>query len=441
MNPRIRSIAALALPIIGGMVSQNILNLVDTWMVGSLGDGALAAVSTASMVNFACIALITGVSAGVQALAARRVGEGRLEHAAQPLHDGLFLALLVGLPAGAVLYAAAPWIYPLINDDPAVVADAVPYLRARLVAMVAVGMNFSFRGFWNGVSRPGLYMSTLVVMHASNMVLSYGLIFGVAGLPELGAVGAGIGTSIATWLGTVIYVILGLTRARDAGFFRLWPSLATLGALIRLAAPSSVQQFLFALGFNVMFTIVGLLGTAQVAAAGVLVNLTLVAVLPGMALGMSASTLVSQALGRGDADDAEAWGWDVVKVGVAVLGGLGLPMWLFPASLLAPFLAGRAETVAVAVPALRIVGVSLVLDGVGTVLMYALLGAGAARFVAGWATGLQWGLFLPAAWVAGDLLGGGLTAIWLAQAVLQRGLQAWVFARAWRSGWWKSIKL
>ena len=50
----LKEVLDLALPIIGGMVSQNILNLVDTAMVGSLGDAALAAVGMAGFVNFMC---------------------------------------------------------------------------------------------------------------------------------------------------------------------------------------------------------------------------------------------------------------------------------------------------------------------------------------------------------------------------------------------------
>ncbi|MEN0063851.1 MAG: MATE family efflux transporter [Myxococcota bacterium] len=440
-GPRWRAIAALALPIIGGMVSQNVLNLVDTAMVGSLGDAALAAVSTASFVNFACIAGLAGLSAAVQVLAARLTGENRLDERARPLHEGILIALVIGIPASALLVWIAPAIYP--NDDPDVAAQAVPYLRARLVAMSAVGINFAFRGYWNGVSRSGIYMSTLIAMHVSNVILSYALIFGVPalGIEALGALGAGVGTSIATFFGTVLYLILGVLYSRPDGFLRVGPSLESMRSLVSLGLPQSLQQTLFALGYNVLFVIIAQIGTQEpVAAAGVLVNLTLVAILPGLALGMTAATLVGQAIGQGDLDDAERWGWDVVKVGLVILGALGLPMIFIPEWLLAPFLPGRPETVALAAPALRIVGVSLAFDAVGMVLMQALLAAGASRFVATWSVGLQWLGFLPLAYLVGPVAGFGLTGIWLIQA-LQRAAQAAIFARAWRARWWRSLVL
>lgn len=436
-GPRIRRIGGIAGPIVAGMVSQNVLTLVDTAMVGSLGADALAAVTSAGFLQYTLIALMMGLSSGVQAMAARRYGaaEGGTDtRSAEALDTGLVIAIAVGLPIGALAWLAAPALYPLVHDDPGVVAEAVPYLRARLLAAVAVGMNLSFRGYWNAVDRSRLYMNTLVVMHAANIVLSYLLIFGVAGFPALGAEGAGLGTTLSTWLGTALYLAMGWRHARPAGFLHHVPTLAEVRQLGRLIVPASVQQLLFALGITVLFTIIGTLGTSAVAAAGVLINVSLVAFLPAMALGMAAASLVGQALGHGDPEDAYRWGWDVVGVALVLLLVLGLPMWLTPDLLLTPFLRD-AEPLALARPALRIVGVTLAFEAVGLVLMQALLGAGAARTVMLVSTSLQWGLFLPAAYVVGPVLGGSLVDIWMVQAV-QRGLQASVFAALWvRRGW------
>ncbi len=100
---RRRRILHLALPIIGGMVSQNVLNLVDAGMVGSFGDDALAAVGVGGFLNFLLTAFILGLSAGVQAMASRRVGEGRESESAVPLNGGLVIALTVAIPLSRAL--------------------------------------------------------------------------------------------------------------------------------------------------------------------------------------------------------------------------------------------------------------------------------------------------------------------------------------------------
>ncbi|MEO1337136.1 MAG: MATE family efflux transporter, partial [Myxococcota bacterium] len=92
------NVLRLGTPIVGGMISQNVLNLVDTAMVGTLGNAALAGVGTASFLNFMSVAFLTGFSVGVQAMVARRIGEGRESVAAIPLNGTLVIILGLALP-------------------------------------------------------------------------------------------------------------------------------------------------------------------------------------------------------------------------------------------------------------------------------------------------------------------------------------------------------
>jgi MATE family multidrug resistance protein len=437
---RLRRIVGLAAPIVGAMTSQNVLNLVDIAIVGSLGTAALAGVGVASILIFLSQASVTGLSSAVQAVTARRIGEGKPMEAAEALYAGLLASVIIGVPVTVGLYALAPTLFSFMSGDPEVIGHAVPYFRARLLGLVAVGMNFAFRGYWNGVDRSGLYMRSLIFMHAVNVVINYGLVYGLWGLPELGTLGAGLGTAIATVIGTFSYVVMGALYGRDVGFLRLVLPVDRTWTLLWLAIPATAQQVLFSAGYTVLFWIVGKLGTEEVAAANVLINITLVGVLPGLGLGLAAATLVGHALGRGDVDDAERWGWEVVKVAVVVTTLLGLPMWVAPELVLSGFLPADSGAMAVARVPLQIIGVLIVTDAVGMVLMQAMLGAGAARTVMVVGVSLQWGLFLPAAWLVGPVLGWGLTAVWAAQGV-QRMLQAGVFAWLWRRRRWAGVEV
>jgi len=436
---RLKQILTIAVPIVGGMASQNVLNLVDTYMVGTQGKDALAAVGLSSFVNFMCIAFLTGLSTGVQAMAARRLGEGRDGETAIPLNGGLLLAVCLGLPMSIAAFFAAPYVFPLLNGDENVIAEGVPYLQARLVGMIAVAMNFSFRGYFNGVNKSAVYFRTLVVMHVCNVAISYGLIFGKWGLPELGATGAGLGTTISIYIGTAMYVVMGLKIARKNGFLRGIPDGDTMRTMLRLSVPSAIQQVFFAAGFVTLFKIIGLVGTVELAGANVVLNISLVAILPALGLGLTGASLVGQALGRGDPADAKRWGLDVSLVGVLLLLLLGLPMWAMPETLLGVFIQ-EAEPIAVAKLPLQVAGATLWIDGVGMVLMNALFGAGDTKRVAAVTTSLQWLLFLPAAFVIGPKLGYGLLGIWLCQ-VGYRTLQAIILGSIWLGGKWQNVKV
>jgi putative MATE family efflux protein len=421
------------------MASQNVLNLVDTAMVGTLGPSALAAVGMGSFANFMAMAFIMGLSAGVQAIAARRLGEGRWSETASPLNAGLLIALVVAVPWSLLLFGLAGRLYPMLVEDPEVVALGIPYFQARLIGMTAIGMNFAFRGFWNGISQSRRYLQTLLVMHVCNVILNWLLIFGHLGLPAMGVTGAGIGTTISTYLGTVIYFILALRHARGSGFLRSFVDRGTVTSMLRLSIPAGLQSFFFAAGMTAFFWIIGRIGTPELAASNVLVQLLLVAILPGVGFGFAAASLVGQALGRGDRDDAVRWGWDVSRLAMTLVGGGALVGLLFPDLLLGLFLHDD-HTIGLARLPLRLLGATMTVETLGGVLLNALLGAGANRLVMTVSVGMQWVLFLPAAFMLGPVLGLGLSAVWTGQ-VAYRSVQALVFAAIWKSRIWMDVKV
>ena len=434
---RRRAIFTLGLPIIAGMLSQNVLNIVDTAMVGTLGDVALAATGLGGFANFMAVSFIMGLSSGVQAISARRLGENRHDVLAVALNAGLLFAFVWAVPWTWLLHWASPAIFAFLIDDPAVAAEGVPYLQVRLLSAFAVGINSAFRGYWNGINRPQLYMRTLIVSHITNLILNWVLIYGNLGAPAMGTFGAGLASAIATYVGAVTYLFLGFQQARGNGFLTIRPNQAIFKSLAQLTLPAGFAQFSLATGYTALMWIVAKTGTASVAAANVLLNVTLVTILPGIAFGLVAASMVGQALGRKDPDDAARWGWDVVRVATVVLGVMGLPMIVVPDLILSGFL-HDPETRALAVIPLQLVGATIGVDAIGLVLLNALYGAGASRRVLLVGTGMQWGVGLPLAYIFGPILGWGLAWIWGAM-MLYRCSQALIFSIMWKKRGWANI--
>lgn len=431
---RCRHALLLAMPVVAAMVSQNIMNLVDTAMVGTLGDAALAAVGLGTFATFMCQAIILGLGSGVQAMSARRKGAAEHSKTAEPLNAAILICLIAGPALSLPLYHAVPHFYPFFNADPDVIEQGVPYLQLRVLAIAFMGINWAFRGYWNAIDLARMYLITILVMHGTNILLNYVLIFGRFGFPELGVTGAGLGTAIATALGSLIHVGLGWYFARQNGFAVGLPGRAIFSRLVRLAGPAGIQQLSFSASFVVLFWIMGQIGTREVAAGTVLINVMLLAVLPALALGLTTASLVGQSLGRGSVRDAHRWGWDVVRLALVLLGLLAVPMWLVPELLLSAFI-HDPETLEMAVTPMRLVGLFMVIEAFGMILMHALLGAGDARRTMVVAVGLQWGAFLPIAWLVGPVAGGGLLAVWLAQGAY-RLVQAGIYLTLWQRLRW-----
>ena len=429
----------IALPIMGGMMSQNILNLVDIGMVGRLGDAALAATGIGSFTNYLAISFIIGLSAGVQALAARRLGEERHSETAIPLNGGLLLALLMGLPLCGVLIAATPWAFNFLTDDPAVRELGTPYLQVRIASMVAVGMNFSFRGYWSAIHMTGVYLRTLLIMHAINIFLNWVLIFGNLGAPELGVFGAGLATTISLYIGTALYFFFAFRHAMDKGFLHGMPSRGTLWQQFRLSLPSSMQQLFFSAGLVTLVWIIGQIGTAEVAAVNVLMTFHITAILPAFGVALAATTLVGNALGRDNIEDAERWGWNCAAM--TFIYGITLSLLLIPLAepLLGIFLTNPDTRRLAYLPMILWASV-IAFDTAGMVLMNALIGAGDTRRSMWISVIWQWAFFLPLAFVVGPVLGFGLIGVWILNGVY-RAAQAVNCATQWAGRKWTHVKI
>ncbi|MDI5932934.1 MATE family efflux transporter [Halomonas kalidii] len=434
---RRQTILRLALPIIAGMLSQSLLNLIDAALVGSLGEVPLAGVGIGGYAMFLITAVVFGLSSGVQAQTARRHGEEDWGRRAMALNAGLLIALTVAGPLALLCLWQAPRLLALINQDPAVNAVAVAYFRWRVVSLVPVAMIFCFRGYWNGIQQTGIYLRIILVMHLVNVVASIGLIFGHLGLPAMGAAGAGAGTALSLYVGLAIWTLLSARHATPSGFLAGLPRRLTVFTTLRLATPHSFQQFWFAAGYAMLFWMLGRVGTPSVAVGHVLVNLSLLLILPGVGLGMAAMSLVGQALGRQAPRDAHRWGWEVVHLAWPCLAALALPMALFPDAVLGLFLHDPALIALGRLP-LQLTAAMIVLDAAALVLAQALLGAGANRLVMTATLTMQWLVFLPLAWWVGVVLEHGLLGIWWVQLGYRCLNSAW-FALIWQRRRWLQL--
>lgn len=436
---RVTRILDLALPIIAAMVSQSLLNLVDTAMVGTLGDAALAAVGMGGFTLFMCQAVILGVSTAVQAIASRRKGQGRLHESASILNAGLLLVITVAPVISVLFYLLAPVFYPYLNSDPEVIALGLPYFQIRILATVFIGANYAFRGYWNAVDLSRIYMSTLLVVHACNIFLNYVLIFGHFGAPAMGVSGCGLASAISVALGSCCHLWLGIRYAGDKGFLRLKPSASEIKTLVSQAIPGGLQHFSVMAGMVVLYWIIGRIGTAELAAASVLLNIMTVAILPAMGFAMASATLVGQALGKNDIEDASQWTRESVKVGALVMLLLGLPMILLPELILSIFL-HEPDSLALAKLPVQIIGATVIIEGIKRIFQHSLMGAGDTKRVM-WVTVLtQWVFFTPLAYLIGPVLGMGLLGVWITQEVY-RLLQMAIFYQFWQQKKWAAIRL
>ncbi|WP_330927059.1 MATE family efflux transporter [Candidatus Sororendozoicomonas aggregata] len=436
---RAKTILHLGIPMIIAMVSQSLLNLVDAALVGPLGKNALAAVGAGSNALLVALAFVAGVSSGVQAQVARRMGTQLTHCAATPVNHGMVIAFVFGLPVSIFLCLIAPWIMQVYQVDPATKVDALLYFQIRVMTLTAAVLNLAFRGYWNGTRQPHCFLKNLLISHLFNAAASYCLIYGKADLPALGVAGAAIGTFLSMYLCALLNLYDLRRCALHHGLFTRWGNRLAFFRLIKLATPDSVQQVLFSLAIMLFFVIISYLGAEAIAISHVLISLSLFLILPGLGLGVSVTTLVSQSLGASKPDEALQWGKDGVVVAIIVLIVLGLPFILAPNFFLSWFFHDDHLLMLARLP-LQLLCLGIIIDTAALVLSRALLGAGANRSVLVIRFFFQWCVLLPLVWLVGPVLGWGLSAVWGVQA-LQKFLSSLTFIIVWHQKRWIEIDI
>lgn len=423
---------------IAAALSTNVMTFVDTLMVGQLGDAALGGVGIGGQLFFLLLAVALGLTAGVQTMVARRVGEGRLDLTGAVLNAGLLLAIATGLFLCALGYLFAPMVFGLINNDPLVVDEGLAYLSTRLPSLLLMSLTLTFRAYWVGVSLARWSMVSIVTMSAANILFNYMLIFGNFSAPRMEVAGAGLGSTLAVLVGLLLNLLFALKLATRNGFARERPNKRHITTILQIAYPESVRQSFFSVGVVLLYALVGRIGTQELAVFHVVIGICLIAYMPHIGLGGAATTLVGEALGRKDPRDAKLWGWQVSSVGLLILTGFGVAVALFPTTILGWFFADES-TLAIAVIPLQLAVFAHVLDGYGKILGGALVGAGATKVAMKLTLLPQYFLLLPLLAIA-VFLGYGLTeamAIFLFSTVVSSLL----FALAWRGERWVNIDI
>ncbi|HET8887714.1 MAG TPA: MATE family efflux transporter [Candidatus Angelobacter sp.] len=436
---RMTAISKLALPISLAQGSTLLMALIDLAMVGRLGNKAVAALGLSVFSNSLILASVEGLASSIRGIVARRRGERSTEARCLPLTAGLLIALVVGIPLAAICFLLSPFLFSLLSSDPEITKIGIPLLRTLNLGIAAVGIQYAFSGYWTGIEKPRVYMLVVLFMTSLNTLLNYALIFGHFGAPALGATGAAISTVVSLYLGAIVHCLILHFFFRNDGFLSARPERALVMRIVRLGLPVNVAAFFFASGYVVFLRMVGQVGTAELAAANVLVRVTMVLGILSTSLGRASATLVSRTVGEGDLEGATQWGWAAGKLGVIGITLLGLPMLLFPKAFLSIFISDP-HTISIANIPLRLEGATAGAFSLIYVFGYTLNSLGDGKRIMIVSLTTQWLLFLPVVWFVGPYLHYGLLQLWFVQMAYSL-LATALITGLWMDGKWKTIKI
>lgn len=366
----------LALPVMvtGGM--RTLLRTADFFMVSfAVGDEAVAALELGFQYYFIPFGLALALTSGTISVVSRFKGAGEHAKADHAVKQSLWLALAIALPVTVVSWVYAEPMIDVLTDDPRTIALGAVYLQ---IVMLSV----SFR-FWSmlaaralagsGDTRTPMYVRLLTL--PTNIGLNAVLIFGLGPFEPMGVAGAAWGTAIANVLAATIFFVLLVSGRRQVRLRVSGPQLdlGIMAEVVRVGLPLAGTRLSRTIGRFPFLFVLGVLGTPVLAAYAIGRRVMLLALMPAWGYSTASSTLVGQSIGAGNDEEADAYGWQTLRLALvtqlllaAILIALARPITLL----------FDTEHVALTVAFVRMFGLGVAAFSISRTMRGALRGAG-----------------------------------------------------------------
>ncbi len=318
----------LAAPVMLGMLGHTFVGLVDNIMVGQLGSAQLAAVSLGNSFIFIAMSIGIGFSTAITPLIAESDSENDFKKGKSSFKHGLFLCTVLSIMLFFLLLLAKPLMY--IMDQPEeVVALAIPYLDFVAFSLIPLIIFQAFKQFSDGMSLTKYPMYATLLANIINVILNYVLIFGKFGFPEMGIVGAAIGTLIARFVMLVFLWWLLAGREKSKAYvtnIKIFVLKSTMfKKILNLGFPSAMQMFFEVAIFTAAIWLSGTLGKNPQAANQIALNLSSMTFMVAIGLSVTAMIRVGNQKGLKQYEDLRRIAFSIFLLGIifAVIFAIG----------------------------------------------------------------------------------------------------------------------
>ncbi len=312
-----KMVLAIAVPIMIQNGVSNFVNLLDNLMIGHIGTNALSGVAIANQIMFVFYLLIFGAAAGVGIFTAQYYGMGDDEGVRYTFRFKIIINVFLTILSVIFFMIMAPTLISLFLKGEGTAEDAaetlkigVDYMRIMLIGLVPVAVTNAYSGTLRDTGQTRVPMIASIAAIVVNLIGNLILIYGLLGVPALGAKGAAIATVLSRFVELGVLAVYTGTHSAQNRFiigafkgFRV--PLSLCGKFILKSLPLMANETLWALGqttMNQCYSYRSLNAVAALNIENTIWNLMGVAFL---AMGEAVGIIVGQILGSGDIEKAK----------------------------------------------------------------------------------------------------------------------------------------
>ncbi|WP_194712264.1 MATE family efflux transporter [Noviherbaspirillum soli] len=330
---RTRRIGALAWPLLIGQLAVIANGVIDTAMTSRFSSADLAALAVGASIYVSSFVGLSGVLQAVSPIIGQLYGAGKHERIGFEIRQSLWLALFLCLAGLALLLFPQP-LLALAHASPEVADKVSLYLRILALALPATLAFRIYSSLNTALARPRMVMAIQVGTLLMKIPLNLLFIFGGLGLPAMGGPGCAVATAIAAWIAVLAGLFL-LRRDRFYDTFRLFgagferPHWAAQRAFLKLGIPMGLSYLIEVTAYTFMALFIARIGTNAVASHQVTANFGTVLYMLPLSIANATGTLVAQALGARQLDEARRIGHAGIRLAALASVTVGVLVWLF----------------------------------------------------------------------------------------------------------------
>lgn len=377
-----RAMLSLAWPLILSNLTMSLIHATDVFLLGRLGPDALAAGALATNLVMSISIFGMGLLTACAPMIASEIGRraNSVRDVRRTVRQGLWMAVSFCVPVWTFLWFAED-IFRALGQQPDLARGAAAMVRTLMWSMLPFLGITVLRCFISARERPIWTLVVGLFGVIANAILNYGLILGHFGLPRMGLVGAGLGSSIVNGL-MFLFLAIVVMRHRDFRRYRLlghfWRTdWARYRAIWRLGAPIGLTMGFEASVFTAAVFLMGLISTAAVAAHAVALQIASLTFMVPLGIAQATTVRVGLGYGRRDPHGITRSGWTGFTLGVGFMACTALLMWIFPRPLVGLFVdtgtPGGMAVMDLAIAFLAVAAIFQIVDGAQ------VLGAGMLR--------------------------------------------------------------
>lgn len=422
LRGHIRATLVLGAPLVGSHLAQIAITLTDTVMLGWYDVEALAGLVIAGSFYFTIFLVGSGFAWAVMPVVATALGRQDQRQARRATRMGLWLSIIYGAVFMVPMFAGERILLSLGQTEE-VAAQGGLYLSIAAWGLIPNLVIMVLKGFLSALERTQVVLWVTLGSAALNVVVNYVLIFGNFGAPEMGIRGAAIASVSIQIAGTAMLVIYVRARATAYELFRNFnrPDWEAFIHIFRLGWPIGLTSLAEVGLFSLASVMVGWIGTLELAAHGIALNIASVTFMVHLGLSQAATVRVGNALGRGDRVNMRMGAGVALALSMAAVSLTIIAFLVIPEPLIGLFLdpdePDRAAILAVGAILLAVAALFQLADAAQVMALGMLRGVQDTTVPMVMASVSYWGIGAPASWVLGFPLGLGAAGIWLGLAI------------------------